>query len=148
LLELELASRNNIANCAIQLSDPIAGLRALLPLPTDAPKTRLEVLRQANAHDTLGQLYLLTGDLRKARVHARESGRLAKLAGVARTTKRHEALLGLIDVSAGAVERGLAAVESTLASAKRVDHIDVAEYLGMCADAHEAAGQSDKRWSI
>ena len=37
LLDLELASRNNLANCAIQLRDPEAGLRALLPLPTDAP---------------------------------------------------------------------------------------------------------------
>ena len=144
LLDLELASRNNIANCAVQLRDPEAGLRALLPLRSDAPGTRLGVLRQANAHDTLGHLYLLAGDLREARVHAQESGRLAKLAAVKRTMQRHEALLGLIDVRSGAVEEGLAAVEDALAFAKRVDHIDVADYLGMCADAHEAAGQSDR----
>ncbi len=141
---LELASRNNIANCAVQMRDPVSGLRALLPFPTDAPKTRLDVLRYANAHDTLGQLYLLTGEMNNAKGHAQESGRLAKLAGVKRTTQRHEALLGLIDVWSGTVESGLAAVESALAFAKRVDHIDVVEYLGMCADAHEAAGQSDK----
>jgi putative two-component system response regulator len=89
-------------------------------------------------------LYLLAGDLREARVHAQESGRLAKLAAVKRTMQRHEALLGLIDVRSGVVEKGLAAVEDALAFAKRVDHIDVADYLGMCADAHEAAGQSDR----
>ena len=60
---------------------------------------------------TLGHLYLLADDLRNARVHAQESGRLAKLAGVKRTMQRHEALLGLIDVRSGAVEKGLAAVE-------------------------------------
>jgi putative two-component system response regulator len=144
LLDLELSSRNNLANCAVQLRDPEAGLRALLPLPNDPPETRFDVLRHANAHDTLGHLYLLAGDLGEARVHAQESGRLAKLAAVKRTMQRHEALLGMIDVKSGAVEKGLAAVEDSLAFAKRVDHIDVVDYLGMCADAHEAAGQSDR----
>jgi putative two-component system response regulator len=63
---------------------------------------------------------------------------------VKRTMQRHKALIGLIDVRSGAVETGLAAIEDSLAFAKRVDRIDVVEYLGMCADAHEAAGQSDK----
>ena len=144
LLDLELSSRNNLANCAKQLRDPEAGLRALLPLPTVVPATRLDVLRQANAHDTLGHLYWLTGDLQSARAHARESGHFARLAGVKRTVQRNEALLGLIDVRSGAVEEGLAAVESALAFAKDVDHIDVVECLGMCVDAYEAAGQSDK----
>ena len=106
LLDLELASRNNIANCAVQLRDPEAGLRALLPLRSDAPGTRLGVLRQANAHDTLGHLYLLADDLREARVHAQESGRLAKLAAVKRTMQRHEALLGLIDVGPARWRKG------------------------------------------
>ncbi len=141
LLDLELSSRNNLAGYAIQLKDPEAGLRVLLPLPNIVPATRLDVLRHANAHDTLGQLYVLADDLPKARFHARESGRLAQIAGVKRTMQRHEALLGLIDVRSGAVERGLAAVERALDFAKRVDHIDVVDYLGMCADAHEAAGQ-------
>lgn len=142
--DLERESRNNIANSAVQLRDPQLGLRALLPFNTSAPKTRLEVLGHANARDTLAHLYLLMGDLAEAKVHAQESGRLAKLAAVDRTKQRHEALLGLIDVSAGAVEKGLAALESALAFAKRVDHIDVPDFLGMCADAHEAAGQPDK----
>lgn len=124
LLDLELSSRNNLANCAKRLRDPEAGLRALLPLPTVVPVTRLDVLRQANAHDTLAHLYWLTDDLQSARVHARELGRFARLAGVKRTTQRNEALLGLIDVRSGAVEKGLAAVESALAFAKQVDHID------------------------
>ena len=144
LLELELASRNNIANCAVQLGDPEAGLRALLPLATYRPETRMDVLRQANAHDTLGHLYLLADDLSKARAHAQESGRLAELAGVMRTIKLHEALVGLIDVRSGAVEKGLAAVEGSLAFARRVDRVDVGDLLGMCADAHEAAGHADR----
>lgn len=144
LLDLELSSRNNLASCAVRLGEAEAGFRALLPLPTVEPTTRLDVLGRANAHDTLGHLYWLTGDLQNARVHARESGRFAHLAGVKRTMHRNEALLGLIDVRSGAVEKGLAAVESALAFAKRVDHIDVVECLGMCADAYEAAGQSDK----
>lgn len=144
LLDLELSSRNNLAGYAIQLKDPAAGLRALLPLPNIVPATRLDVLRHANAHDTLGQLYVLSDDLPNARFHARESGRLAQIAGVKRTIQRHEALLGLIDVRSGAVEIGLAAVERALAFARRVDHIDVVDLLGMCADAHEAAGQPER----
>ncbi|MGZ9074991.1 MAG: HD domain-containing phosphohydrolase [Burkholderiaceae bacterium] len=144
LPDLELASRNNLANCAVQLKDPEAGLRALLPLPSVELPTRRNMTRHANAHDTLGHLYLLAGDLQNARAHACESGRFAHLAGVERTTQRHEALLGLIDVRLGAVERGLAAVERALAFARCVDHTDVVDCLGMCADAHEEAGQSDK----
>ena len=144
LLDLELESRNNIANCAVQLRDPEAGLRALLPLATYESETRMDVLRQANAHDTLGHLYLLADDLCKARVHAQESGRFAKLAGVKRTIQLHQALLGLIDVRSGAVEKGLAAVEDSLAFARHVDYTDVADFLGICADAHEAAGHADR----
>ena len=144
LLDLELCSRNNIANCALQLGDPDAGLRALLPYASGASETRMDVLRQANAHGTLGHLYLLAGDLRQARTHAEESGRLGRLAAVKRTMQRHKALLGLIDVKSGAIEKGLAAVEDSLAFAKRVDHIDIVDYLGMCVDAHEAAGQTDR----
>jgi putative two-component system response regulator len=141
---LELGSRVNMANCALQLNDPASGLRALLPYTTGAPKLKREAATRANAHITLGHLYLLTGDVGNARTHARESGRWAKLAGVKRTVQLHKALLGLIDVKSGAVESGLAAVERGLAFARRVDHIDVADYLSMCVDACEAAGQSDK----
>ena len=144
LVDLERASRNNIANYAIQIKEPVVGLRVLVPLVTDAPSNWDDVLRQANAHDTLGQLYWLTDDISLAAVHAQESGRLAKLAGVTRTIKRNQALLGLIDVKSGAVERGLAAVEEALAFARQVDQVHVVAHLAMCADAYEAAGQSDK----
>jgi len=144
LVDLERASRNNIANYAIQIKDPVVGLRVLVPLARAAPNDWVDTLRQANAHDTLGHLYWLTDDLGRAAAHAQESGRLAKLAGVARTIKCNEALLGLIDVKSGAVERGLAAVEKVLAFARQVDQVHVVAYLGMCADAYEAAGQSDK----
>lgn len=38
----------------------------------------------------------------------------------------------------------MAAVERALDFARRVDHTDVVDFLGMCADAYEAAGQSDR----
>ena len=52
--------------------------------------------------------------------------------------------MGLINVKSGLVEEGLAAIHRGLDFAKRADAIDVADYLGMCIDGHEAAGQSDK----
>jgi putative two-component system response regulator len=141
---LELSSRVNVANCHLQLSDPTSGLRALLPLPPDAPKTKAEAATHASVHITLGHLYLLTDELSSARAHAHESGRWARLAGYKRTLQLHKALLGLIDIKSGALESGLAAVERGLAFAKRSDRHDVPDYLSMCVDACEAAGQSDR----
>ena len=144
LVDLERATCNNIANYAIQIREPVVGLRVLVPLVTNSPSNWDDVLRQANAHDTLGQLYWLTDDVCRATAHAKEAGRLAKVAGVKRTIRRNEALLGLIDVKSGAVERGLAAIEEALAFARQVDQVHVLPYLVMCADAYEAAGKSDK----
>jgi HD-GYP domain-containing protein (c-di-GMP phosphodiesterase class II) len=144
LTNLEFQSRNDFAVCAHRMGDPIAGLRALLPLGSDVPITRLDMSTHANAHDTLAHLYLATGDTELAKTHAEESGRLGKLAGIPRITHLHEALMGLIDVKSGEVERGLAAIQRGLDFARRADAFDVADYLGMCIDAYEAAGQSDK----
>ena len=144
LTNLEFQSRNDFAVCAHRLGDPIAGLRALLPFGTDVPTTRLEMSSHANAHDTLAHLYLATGDTELAKTHAEESGRLGKLAGIPRITYLHEALMGLIEVKSGSVERGLAAIQRGLDFARRADAMDVADYLGMCIDAYEAVGQSDK----
>ncbi|HKO69076.1 MAG TPA: HD domain-containing phosphohydrolase [Burkholderiaceae bacterium] len=141
---LELGSRVNFANCALQLSDAASGLSALLPAATGAPNTKAEAATYASAHVTLGHLYLLTGETDRARTHAHEAGRCAQLGGYKRTLQLHTTLLGLIDVKSGEVERGLAAVESGLAFAKRVNHLDVADYLSMCVDACEAAGRSDR----
>ncbi len=140
---LELGSRVNLANCALQLGDPTSGLRALLPFTAGAPKIKREAATRASAHMTLGHLYLATDELASARVHAQESGRWAKLAGSKRTVHSHKALVGLIEVKSGAVKSGLAALERGLAFAKRVDHVDVPNYLSMCVDACESAGQSD-----
>lgn len=142
--KLEAESRNNFANCALQLRDPKTGLRALLPLRADVPTTRRDMMGHANAHDTLAHLYLMSGELHKAKEHARESGRFARLAGAQRTLHLHQALTGLINVRSGALESGLAAVESALDFAKRVVHTDVPDYLSMCVDACEFAGQSDR----
>lgn len=144
LNNLEFQSRNDAACSFRMLGDPMAGLRLLVPLATDPPVSRLEMSTYANAHDTLAHLYLAIGNSDRARRHAEECGRFAKLAGVPRITHLHEALLGLIEVKSGAPERGLAAIERGLAFAKGADVIDVGDYLGMCIDAYEAAGQSDK----
>lgn len=141
---LELSCRINIANCHLQLGDPTSGLRALLPLPPDAPKTKAEAATHASAHITLGHLYLLTDEVSSARTHAHESGGWARLAGYKRTLQLHKALLGLIAVKSGALESGLAALERGLAFAKRSDRHDVPDYLSMCVDACEAAGQTDR----
>jgi len=144
LTNLEFQSRNDFAVCAHRMGDPIAGLRALLPLGSDVPITRLDMSTHANAHDTLAHLYLATGDVDKAKTHAEESRRFGQLAGIPRITHLHDALMGLIDVKSGAVERGLAAIQRGLDFARRADAFDVADYLGMCIDAYEAVGQSDK----
>ena len=144
LVEYEFQSRSDIAICAHRLGDPVAGLRALLPFGVGAPTSRLAMLNRAAAHDTLAHLYLATGDTDKARTHAEESGRFAKLVGIPRATHLHEALMGLIEVKSGAIEHGLAAIQRGLDYAKRADAIDMGEYLGMCIDAYEAAGQTDK----
>ena len=46
--------------------------------------------------------------------------------------------------NAARLERGLAAIHLGLNFAKRANAFDVPDYLGMCIDAYEAAGQSDK----
>jgi putative two-component system response regulator len=143
LTNLEFQSRNDFAVCAHRLGDPMAGLRALLPLATDVPTTRMEMSTHANAHDTLAHLYLATGDVDKARTHAEESRRFGKLASIPRITHLHDALMGLIDVKCGEVERGLAAIQRGLDFAKCATAFDVPDYLGMCIDAYEAAGRSD-----
>lgn len=140
----EFRSRNDYAISAHNLGAPLAGLRTLLPFDTRKPTTRSHVQSHANAHDTLAHLYLAIGDTDSAKTHALESGSFAKLAGVPRITHLHEALMGLIDVKSGAIETGLAAIHRGLDFAKHVAAIDVADYLGMCIDAHEAAGQSDE----
>ncbi|HKO69014.1 MAG TPA: HD domain-containing phosphohydrolase [Burkholderiaceae bacterium] len=140
----EFRSRNDYALCAHNLGAPHAGLRALLPFDPRKPTTRSQMQSHANAHDTLAHLYLAIGNTDLAKVHAQESGRCAELAGVPRITHLHEALLGLINVKSGIVEEGLAAIHRGLDFAKRADAIDVADYLSMCIDGHETAGQSDK----
>jgi len=144
---LELGSRNNMAKCSLQLNDAAAGLQTLLPFMTSAPTMKREVAALAHVHMTLAHLYLVTGEMKLARVHAHDAGRLAKLAGIRRTCQLHKALLGLINVKSGNVQRGVSALERSLAFAKRVDHLTVPDYLGMCVDACEAAGQVDKALS-
>jgi tetratricopeptide (TPR) repeat protein len=144
LVELEVAARANLADCAVQLLDPVAGFQALSQLRIGTPQTRQDTSISGGILNTLARLYLLVGDVDAARVHAQESARIARVAYVEKETQSVKALLGLIDVRSGAVEKGLSAVERALTFAKLAAHTDVPDYLGICIEAYEAARHSDK----
>lgn len=141
----EFVERTNLAHCAVQLREPTSGLRALSQFSADAPGNTQAVLTCAFAYHTLARLQVLIGDIAGARVHAEEAARLAL---TVRCEKKFlpptEAVLGLIDVSSGAVERGLSRLHDALTSAKRLSHTGIPDYLGMLIDAYEAAGYPDK----
>ena len=141
----ELVERTNLAHCAVQLREPTSGLRALSQFEADTPGNTQAALTYAYAHYTLARLQVLVGDIAAARVHAEESARLAR---TVRCEKKFlpptEAVLGLIDVSSGAVERGLSRLHEALTIAKQLSHTGVPDYLGMFIDAYEAAGYPDK----
>ena len=118
-----IAPRCSLADCAAQLHEPLLGLRALASVESWVPRTRVEFLLAALARNTLARLNLLNGEIDKARFHALEDERLALLTKEeksSRRTKRYSA----DRISSGEVERGLAAVERSLAYARRVSKRD------------------------
>jgi putative two-component system response regulator len=143
-LDCECYALSNLVACAVNLRDPASGLLALSKFRIDAPQTRQDMLFSATVLHNHARLCLLVGDVGTARIHAKESARFAGIAGEGTMTRATEALLGLIDVWSGAVERGLLAVDHALTLAKQVDHTEVPDHLGMCIDAYEAAGHLDK----
>lgn len=138
-----IAAQGNIAECAVHLREPALGLRALANVDTWTPRTRIEFSFAANAHNTLARLHLMTGEIDAARLHAKEGARLARIPNGEKWIRANEAVVGLIDISSGEVEKGLAAVERSLAFSRHYSQIDLADYLGICIDAYEAAGHSD-----
>jgi HD-GYP domain-containing protein (c-di-GMP phosphodiesterase class II) len=87
---------------------------------------------------------LLVGDVDAARVHARASARLSKVARMEKVARSTEAVLGLIAVLSGAVKRGLSVVDRELTFARDANHTELPDYLSICIDAYEAAGYSDR----
>ncbi len=138
-----IAAQCNIADCAVQLRDPSLGLRALANVDGWAPRTKIEFVFAALARNSLARLHLMTGEIDTARFQAMEGARLARITRAEKSIRANEAVLGLIDISSGEVEKGLAAVERSLAFARRISHLELADYLGICIDAYEAAGHSD-----
>lgn len=140
----ELQCRINLADCAAQLRDAASGFQALSRLATHAPQSKRDMAVHAAAHNTLARLYLIVGNSATARVHLEESNRMSLVAKRDTTIRSNEAILGLIEVSSGAAEKGLAAVERALAYAKQSDRTSLPDCLGVCIDAYETAGYSDK----
>ena len=136
-------ARCNLADCAVQLRDVTLGLGALANVEGWVPRTKIEFVFAALARNSLARLNLMSGEIDAARLHAMEGARLARVTNAEKSIQANEAVLGLIDISSGEVEKGLAAVERALAFARRVSHLDIADYLGICIDAYEAAGHSD-----
>jgi HD-GYP domain-containing protein (c-di-GMP phosphodiesterase class II) len=142
--DLEFHSRTNLADCAVQLREPAAGLRVLSQFRVETPQTRPQMSVSASGRNTLARLHLLVGDLDTARIHAEESARLARMARLEKITPNSEATLALIDVCSGAVEKGLSVLERSLTFARQKSQVELPDYLGMCIDAYEAVGRSDK----
>ena len=142
--DLEFHSRTNLADCAVQLRDPVGGLAALSQFRTETPETRPQMSVSANGLNTLSRLHLLAGNLDAARIHAEESSRLARTARLEKIAPNSEAVLALIDVFSGAVDKGFPVLERALLFAKQKSQIELPDYLGMCIDAYEAVGRADK----
>ena len=143
LCDLEFHSRGNLADCSLQLHDPAAGLRALKPIIEETPQTKVQMEVLANSNHTLARLYLMIGDVAAARHHAEAAARLAEIANIVRSTNFNLALAGLIDVRVGAIDEGLLKVERALSTAMQGDQTDIPDFLGLCAEAYEHAGQPD-----
>lgn len=140
----EAIVRNNLADCALRLRAPEFGLRALSQLPTSPPQNTRDAIISLASRGTLARLHLLIGDIVGARNIAKECTSLSKMARDERQTQSTEALLGLIDVCSGEAATGLIRISKALDYARRFNHTDVADYLGVCIDANEAAGYPDR----
>ena len=141
--DIAMTPRCNIADCAIQLREPALGLNALAMVENWVPRIKIEFTVAAKARNMLARLNLMIGEIATARLHAQEGARLARIANTEKSILENEVVLGLIDVSSGEAEKGLAMIERAVAFARRFSHIELADYLGICIEAYEAAGHSD-----
>lgn len=144
LRQYESLARNNIADCAIQLRDPVSGFRALSTLTTQSSHAWIDARANTNLHTNLGHLYLLVGDIPTAKFHSEESARWATIFGHPHAVQLSEALSGLVSIRLGEVEQGLSAIKSALNFAKQTSQHEVPNFLAICVDAYEAAGDLDR----
>lgn len=140
----EFIARNNLADCALQLRDPVTALRALSKLATDAPRTDIAAGTHVHLNINLARSWLLMGDVTTANSYAKKAADWAATWGVPSVAECASALQGLLDVRSGMVDRGLAAVKHALAFARRINNSEVPDCLGICIDAHEDAGRFDE----
>lgn len=144
LPQYALMGRSNIADCAIQLRDPAAGLSVLNSF--ELPEShRWDDARLLSAlHINLGRLYLLVGDVVAATFHSEEASRWAAKYGSPDGVQLAEALQGLVLIRLGEVDSGLSAVNRSLTFAKRANRAEVPNCLATCMEACESAGYLDK----
>ena len=143
--EFELVARNNAVDCAIQLRDPILGLRmASESLTLLSLSSGMTGRSRACFHLNLGRVYLLLGDIAAAESQAAEGVRYAAGLGHRSILHSAEALCGLVSIRLGDFDAGLVKVNRSLAFAKRDDQHTVPDALSMCIDAYEAAGDFDR----
>jgi HD-GYP domain-containing protein (c-di-GMP phosphodiesterase class II) len=140
----EAIVRNNLADCALRMRAPEFGLRALSRLPTAPPQNTRDAIIALASRSTLARLHLLVGDIVSARNLAKDCTSLSIMARDERQTHSTEVTLGLIDVCSGEVAAGLMRINKALDYARCLNQTDIADYLGACIDAQEAAGYPDR----
>lgn len=144
LPQYALMGRCNIADCAVQLRDPAAGLSVLNSF--ELPEShRWDDARLRNGlHVNLGRLYLLVGDVAAAKFHSDEASRWAAKYGSPDGVQLAGALRGLVLIRLGEVDSGLSAVNRSLTFAKSANRAEVPNCLATCMEACESAGYLDK----
>ncbi len=144
LPQYALMARTNIADCAIQLRDPAAGLRVLSRFELPESHSWDDARLLSALHINLGRLYLLVGDVAAATLHSEEASRWSAKFGSPDVRQLAEALQGLVSIRLGEVESGLSAVNRSLTFAKRANRAEVPNCLATCMEACESAGYLDK----
>ncbi|MGZ9074992.1 MAG: HD domain-containing phosphohydrolase [Burkholderiaceae bacterium] len=140
----EFIARNNLADCILQLRDPVSATRVLSKLAIDAPHADIEPSTHAHLHNNLARASLLTGDTDTANSHVQKAAAWAATWGMASVTHCVKAVKGLVDVRLGFIDSGLSAVRDALDFAKNLNRAEVPDSLGICIDAYEAAGRLDE----
>ena len=144
LPQYALMARINIADCAVQLRDPAAGLRLLSRFELPKSHSWDDARLLSALHINLGRLYLLVGDVAAAARHSEEATRWSATYGSPDGVQLAEALQGLVSIRLGEVESGLSAVNRSLTFAKRANRAEVPNCLATCMEACESAGYLDK----
>ncbi len=140
----EFIARNNLADCALQLGDPVSALDVLSKLAVDAPHADIQAGTHAHLHNNFARAALLVGDVATANLHVERATEWATKWGVPAVIQCVGAMKGLVDVRLGFIDRGLAAVNHALSFAKCANNAEVPDSLGICIDAYEAAGRLDE----